>query len=216
MPRSAEVISHWHHSVEGLSTSTLDFYTALERALKAKETPVAFERTTWNERGLLSAKREYLRVSLDRLSFDICAAPFGKDFFFSWWLSKRTPDFAALHGCLAIAGVPFLFLWFIATMGFYQGIFYALVFLVSGVVVLKKTIEAGVNGVEDTILAIPVLGALYQRFLKPVTYYSEDTRMMFEETVHRVVMDVVSGILTVHKMTPLSEAEKQAHRKEER
>ena len=34
----------------------------------------------------MSASREYLRVQHKELVFDICAAPFGKDFFISWWL----------------------------------------------------------------------------------------------------------------------------------
>lgn len=43
-------------------------------------------RITHKEAGILSAKREYLRVKHFNLVFDVCAAPFGKDFFISWWL----------------------------------------------------------------------------------------------------------------------------------
>lgn len=39
MAQSAEVISHWHQSVEGLSTSTQDYYAAVEKALREKEVP---------------------------------------------------------------------------------------------------------------------------------------------------------------------------------
>ena len=123
MAQSVEVISHWHQSVEALSTSSVGFYESVEKALKEKEVPdLRMERTLANERGMLSAKREYLRVTYGRLSFDICGAPFGKDFFFSWWLVKRTPGFAALWGCAILIGLPFILLAFVATMGFVKGI----------------------------------------------------------------------------------------------
>ena len=39
---------------------------------------------------MLSASREYLRIKHGDLVFDVCAAPFGKDFFISWWLYETT------------------------------------------------------------------------------------------------------------------------------
>ena len=32
------------------------------------------------------ADREYLRIKHGDIVFDVCASPFGKDFFISWWL----------------------------------------------------------------------------------------------------------------------------------
>ena len=201
MAQSAEVISHWHQSVDGLSTSTLDFYAAVEKALREKEVAdLHIERITANEHGILSAKREYLGVSYGRLRFDICGAPFGKDFFFSWWLVKRTPDLAALWGCATLIGLPLIGLVFISAMGFFQGIFVTLLVVVVVGALLRSGSADGWNAIEDTILAMPVIGLLYMKFVKPVTYYSEDTRLMFEETVHRIVLQVVGGILTLNKL----------------
>jgi hypothetical protein len=199
--QSAEVISHWHQSVDGLSTSTLEFYDSVEKALRAKEVAdLRIERVVVSEHGVLSAKREYLGVSYARLRFDICGAPFGKDFFFSWWLVRRTPSFAALWGCATLVGLPLLLLAFIGSMGFFQGIVVGLVTIGVGVFVLTQTVGGGWSVVEDTILAMPVLGLLYKKFVRPVTYYSEDTRLMFEEMVHRTVLQVVEGILTLNKL----------------
>lgn len=205
MAQSVEVVSHWHQSVDGLSTSTLEYYAAVEKALREKEVAgLQIERVTANESGILSAKREYLRVRYGRLMFDICGAPFGKDFFFSWWLVKRTPGFAALWGCAALIGLPLLVLGFIATMGFFKGILFALIAIVIGAAVLRQAFSDGWSAIEDAILVMPIIGFVYQRFVKPVTYYSEDTRLMFEDTVHRVVLQVVSGILTLNKLPELS------------
>jgi acetylornithine/succinyldiaminopimelate/putrescine aminotransferase len=63
MAESVEVISHWHQSVDGLSISTLEYFSAVEKALREKEVAgLQLERVTANESGILSAKREYLRV----------------------------------------------------------------------------------------------------------------------------------------------------------
>ncbi|MHB1210585.1 MAG: hypothetical protein ACYC1I_12910 [Acidimicrobiales bacterium] len=201
MAQSVEVISHWHQSVEGLSTSTLDFYAAVEKALREKEVvDLRIERIEVPEHGILSAQRAYLGVSYGRLRFDICGAPFGKDFFFSWWLVKRTPGFAALWGCATTLGLLQIVLVAGATTGYFRSFFYALVAIVVAGTLLRSNAADRWNVVEDTILATPVIGLLYTKFVKPVTYYSEDTRLMFEDTIHRVVLDVVSGILTLNKL----------------
>jgi hypothetical protein len=203
--QSVEVISHWHQSVEGLSTSTLEYYAAVEKALRDKQVPeLQIERTTISESGILSAKREYLRVRYGRLNFDICGAPFGKDFFFSWWLVKRTPGFAALWGCAALVGLPLVVIGFIGALGFFKGILFALGAIGVGVAVLRGAFSDGWSAIEDSILVMPIIGLVYKKFVKPVTYYSEDTRLMFEETVHRVVLQVVSGVLTINKLPELS------------
>lgn len=208
MAQSAEVISHWHQSVDGLSTSTLAFYADIEKALREKEVPdLRIERIAASERGILSAKREYLAVSYGRLQFDICGAPFGKDFFFSWWLVKRAPGFAALWGCATLIGLPLIVLAFVSALGFFKGIVFALLAVVVGGVVLRGAFSDGWSAIEDLILAMPVTGVIYARLFKPVTYYSEDTRMMFEESVHLVVVQVVEGILTLNKL-PQIPAEK--------
>src|SRR5213593_4636311 len=89
MARAGLVVSHWHKPFEDFGTSSLEFYTAVEAAIRRREIPdTSTSRVDWREGGLASARREYLRVSRGRLSFDICAAPFGTGFFFSWWLAE--------------------------------------------------------------------------------------------------------------------------------
>ena len=73
-----------------------------------------------------------------------------------------------------------------------------------GAVLLRNAIERGAPGIEDAVLAIPLLGALYQRFFKPVTYYSVDSRVMFEEAVHGTVLKIVEGLLAAKGARALS------------
>src|SRR5665213_2401469 len=82
--RRADVMEHWYALIPGFTTSTKDFYAAVEKELKDREVPgVEIFYVDFAEGGLLSAKREYLRMTRERLVFDICAAPFGKAYFFS-------------------------------------------------------------------------------------------------------------------------------------
>jgi hypothetical protein len=214
MARSGEVVSHWHHAVENFNTSTLVFFKEIEATLAEKLAPVRSERVDYRESGILSDKREYLRVSYARYSFDIAAAPFGKDFFFSWWLVRRLPDASLMMGCLGMIGVPIAYFILVKIVGVFLG-FLALVGIVGGLLAAAMN-NAGELGmmIEDAILSLPLIGALYRRFVRPITYYSEDSRKMFEETVHRIVLQHVDGLLSVAKMPPLTPDEsKQQTRK---
>jgi hypothetical protein len=83
------IIEHWHSQYPDLQLSTKDFYDAIAASLEEKAFPnVTYERITYNEGGWLSNDREYLIVSRYEFAFVICAAPFGRSFFFSWYLKQ--------------------------------------------------------------------------------------------------------------------------------
>ena len=63
MARGGSVVSHWHTLIDGFNTSGLDFYRAIEDAVRAREVPdVKFSRVEFKEGGFAPAKREYLRI----------------------------------------------------------------------------------------------------------------------------------------------------------
>ncbi len=104
----ALVISHWYHLIENFQTPTMEFYTAVEQAIERRQIPdVKPSRVDWKEGGVFSAKREYLRIKRKEYIFDICGAPFGTGFFFSWWLGEKP---AGLLGMLS--EIPFIGLFF--------------------------------------------------------------------------------------------------------
>lgn len=84
----AEVLRHWSHLIEGLEYSPQEFYYRLCDALQRRQIPsvtlryAVFHEGAW----LLSGQRLYLRIHRGEQHMDICAAPFGQGFFFSWWL----------------------------------------------------------------------------------------------------------------------------------
>jgi len=80
---------HWHHHFENFNYSSKDFYGAIAQAVREKEIPgVSMQMVTYAEGGLFSMNREYLRITRNRMIFDVCAAPFAKGFFVSWWQSS--------------------------------------------------------------------------------------------------------------------------------
>ena len=80
-----EVIEHWYSAVDNFEFASNDFYQRIEQELAARKVPdLEISRVQFSEGGLLSGKREYLRLRRERLVFDICAAPFGTSYFFSF------------------------------------------------------------------------------------------------------------------------------------
>ena len=87
--KEPEVHQHWFAVLPEFETSTADFYAAIENHLEVRRVPgLATERIDHAEGGLLSAKREYLRMRRERLVFDVCSAPFGTFWFFSCRFSE--------------------------------------------------------------------------------------------------------------------------------
>jgi hypothetical protein len=82
-----EVLSHWSHFFQSFALSSESFYNELSGILRSHDMPNSkIEKVKHKEAGMFSSEREYLRIKHGNLVFDVCAAPFGKDFFISWWL----------------------------------------------------------------------------------------------------------------------------------
>lgn len=93
----SHILSHWTHAFSYFQMSANDFYSETEKIIKCHDMPdVKTERAKHKEGGLLSASREYLRIKRGQLVIDVCAAPFGKDFFVSWWLYETETTMTSL------------------------------------------------------------------------------------------------------------------------
>jgi hypothetical protein len=209
--RDATVVSHWHHPIKNFQTSTLEFYAAVETALKPSEIPdYSVSRIDWREGGVLTARREYLRIQRGKLAFDICAAPFGTGFFFSWWLAELPPSHALLWALL----ICFFGLMFIGGMVVsygLSGLFWGIMLGVGAIYFVGYLLKEGhlSTEVEDIVLALPIFGGLYERFFKPSTYYKTDTTLMFQSAVNSVVQDVVEQVMSSKGLRPLTELERK-------
>jgi hypothetical protein len=211
--RKPQVEGHWHTLIEDFSTSSLDFYELVKAGIARRQIPdLGISQVTWKQSGLGSGKRVYLRVSREGLNFDICAAPFGTGYFFSWWLARisrvlldllfiflnlvvvfllyrgmsgSSEGGEASLGCAGLLLRPILFLGLLLALGFF--------------------VRYGDRGLEPLVLSMPITGFVYGFIFRPVTYFNEDTAIMFKESVHHVVLEAIDQVTTAQGVRGLSE-----------
>lgn len=183
---------HGYTSIPDFSISTKEFYAAVEKELLARKVPgLEILRIDYAEGGLLSAKREYLRMIRETLVFDICAAPFGTAFFFSW----RFAEIPVPVRWWQILIVFFLLnlicgaLW--TQFGMAGGTALFLASLVGFCALARHSVSIGLADLDGTLIKTPVIGPIYMRWLRKETYYRYDTRLMYVETVSSVVRQVI-------------------------
>jgi hypothetical protein len=207
--KSDSVKSHWYRLFEGLQESPKQVYQSIESAIKKRELPDTFI-TSINliEGGPLSAHREYLRVSCNEHIFDICVALFGKGMFISWWLTKAQSSKGIWIAIAAFIFTFFLLGFSIAQFGFFLGLFLGIIVLPLLFLFLGYLVREGTIMIEDTILEVPVLGAIYERFFHPITYYKIDTALMFQESIRLAVHEVIDEITKSKGIRALSESER--------
>lgn len=86
--------SNWQHFYDNIDFSTQDFYEKVESGLKNREAQdLKYAKESFLESHILSAKREYLRITKNEYVFYVCAAPFGTGMFISWWLCTKDESF---------------------------------------------------------------------------------------------------------------------------
>jgi hypothetical protein len=208
-----QVEGHWHSLIEGFSTSSLDFYELVKAGIARREIPdLKISQVEWKQGGLGAGKRVYLRVSREGLNFDICAAPFGTGYFFSWWLAKISRAFLDLlfivlclavgfilyrsisgdsagvepsPGCAGLLLKPLLFLGLLLALGFF--------------------VRYGDRGLEPTVLSMPITGFFYGLIFRPASYFNEDTAIMFRESVHNAALEAIDQVTTAQGVRGLSE-----------
>lgn len=214
----AKPISKWSHLFPNLQQSALEYYAAVEEAIERRKIPEAeMTRVTWKEGGLLSARREYLRVTRKRYVYDLCAAPFGTGFFFSGWMVINPPALNRFHILGMATTVLCLALFaYLASLGENYGYWAcAVMVLLCGVVLwllrtdrLRKVIGSRLQ-IEDFLLGMTVVGAIHDRYLRKMTYFELDTAGMFEKSVHGAMMEVIDGITQAKALRPMTEDERR-------
>ena len=84
------VYEHSYHHFEDVQLSAREFYATLRKLIAEHQFPsVECGVVTFADGGLFSSRREYLEVRYRSYRYYICAAPFGRNFFISWWLKEH-------------------------------------------------------------------------------------------------------------------------------
>ena len=186
--KSADVIDHWYALVPGFNSSSKEFYEGIEKELKTREVPgLEIFHVDFAEGGVLSQKREYLRMTRERLVFDICAAQFGTAYFFSCRFAqipaaiKLWQLVVVLIGGFMTVALAFRFL----------GLILGAIVLMAGFVLLiytlRNAVAMGLKDLDAALIKSPVVGPIYENWFRKETYYRHDTRLMYCDTVNAVV-----------------------------
>jgi len=203
------ILSNWATLVEGLEASPLAFYSAVEEALTRRQVPqTQNSRTDYKEAGAFSANREYLHVRRQKLTFDICGAPFGTGFFFSWWFGEERPYLNPIIKVLVLFGYLVTLGILVNVAGVVVGLFLFL-FLVFGGLAIVNTLAADGQFDDGIVRALPLVGMLYEWLFEPATYYRLDSMRMFQEAVHNAVLEVIDGMTAAKGLKVLSADERK-------
>lgn len=92
---STVTVNHTYRHFADLQLSAKEFYKKLEDTIKHYKYPseVTIYRANLSTSGMFSAKREYLLVCYRNYVYYVCAAPFGRSFFITWWFQYERSDF---------------------------------------------------------------------------------------------------------------------------
>lgn len=188
----AEVIEHWYSLVSAEQFSTQEIYSNIESEVARQKVPgLAISRVDLAEGGLLSDMRQYLRMKRERLMFDICAAPVGINYFFSYRYYVE-PVVVQLWEVLAVVTAMLaLFTGAVRYVGLFLGPTLLLISVGVFVWLMRNAIGMGLRDLDSTLLNLPALGPIYERYFRKDTYYRQDLRIAYGSIVSGLVKQIV-------------------------
>ncbi len=190
-----EVLNHWIAFAEAFSFPPQEFYQLIEKTLADRKIPgLEISRVEYGEGGLLSDQRVYLRMIRERLAFDLCAAPFGSGYFFSCRSVYSPVLFRWWHFVVAFLFLNVTF----GALAYSLGLSYAVIaeaaLLLAILQVCHNAKLAKLADLDATLLKIPLLGPVYERWFRKETYYRQDTRLVYLETVPKLIKELAEEV----------------------
>jgi hypothetical protein len=190
-----QVLTHWYTPVDNFEFPTADFYSIVEKELTARKVPgLEISRVEFSEGGMLSAKRDYLRLKRERLVFDICAAPFGTGYFFSFRFVELPLGIKPIELLALFIALIVIFSLLATLTGLIAGVLLFLVLVIGGIWFLRNAVALGLKDMDAAFLKIPIIGPLYELLVRKETYYREDTRLMYLTTVNGITTSLVDQV----------------------
>jgi hypothetical protein len=190
-----EVLNHWYIPVDHFQLATSDFYQMVEKGLTERKVPsLNMSRVELSEGGMLSAKREYLRLSRERLVFDICASPFGTSYFFSVRFVELPLGIDAAQMLVLVVGFVLIVSLLVNMFGTLYGSIVMLALVGSAIWLMRNAVRLGFKDLDSSLIKAPMIGPLYEIFFRKETYYREDTRLMYLTTVDGIVKALVEEV----------------------
>jgi hypothetical protein len=190
-----EIIEHWYTLVPSQQFSSKEFYDQIEEGIKAQKVPaLALSRVDLAEGGLLSDRREYLRMKRERLTFDVCAAPVGVNYFFSYRFYAEPAVVRPWELIAFFVGLSLLVAGSVRFVGIFLGPFLLAVAVVFLAWLMRNAIGLGLRDLDASLIKAPVIGPIYERFFRKDTYYRQDMRIAYCSIVSGLVKQEVERI----------------------
>jgi hypothetical protein len=201
-----EVVEHWYSLVAGQNFSSKDFYSKVEEVLLAQRLPaLSVARVDLSEGGVLSDKREYLRMQRERIIFDVCAAPVGTNYFFSYRFYALLPVVKPWEVVVALFFLSAALHLLSKFAGFFLGPVLLLVMLGFLVWLMRNAIGMGLRDIDLTLLKIPIVAPIYERYFRRDTYYRQDMRLAYGLIVGGIVKQEVGRVTAANGVQLLRE-----------
>lgn len=102
------IYHNWNHLFNDFAYSSRAFYAQVEEEIERHKIPSKYEVTRvklW-EGSILSPRRLYLKIKANSFVMYICAAQYGRSYFFSWWQAQQRDILSTLFLRL-ISYIPF-------------------------------------------------------------------------------------------------------------
>lgn len=190
-----EVIEHWFTLVPAQQFSASEFYADIQKEIAAQKIPALdIARVEIPEGGLLSDNREYLQMKRERLTFDVCAAPVGVNYFFSYRFFVEEVKVRPWQIAVVIAAIWLLLGASIRHVGVLLGPTLLLFALFLFGWTMRNAIGLGLRDLDATLLKLPVIGPIYERYFRKDSYYRQDLRISYCSIVSAIVKGQVEKV----------------------
>lgn len=190
-----EVLNHWIAFADGFQFPPSEFYEAVEQRLQQRELPgLELSRVEYAEGGLLSMKRVYLRMIRERLAFDTCATPFGKTYLFSCRTTRSVPVIQLWHLLVLLGLGGGTHFGLMAWLGIKYGSLAFATLLLAILWTLRNARVLRIGDLDKLLLNTPVIGPIYERWIRKETYYREDTRLAYLHLVPKIIQELAEEV----------------------
>ena len=183
--------AEWYVPLLDFASDTSSFYQAVEEDLTARRVPgLIIERINFRQSNMISGNAEYLRLRRERAVVDMWSGAFGT----SWWFSSRAASLPRmLRWWELFLTVIALVNFFLLGWHFYGLTLGSIVFGCS-IVTLLLFFFAGRfwAGLDEFLIYLPVIGAIYEARFRKETYQRIDQRRIFADIVNTIVRNKVT------------------------
>jgi hypothetical protein len=189
--RGSEILEHWYTLIPGHHFSTTEVYDGIEREIAAQKLPaLKMSRVDMAEGGVLSDNRVYLRMKREKLIFDVCAAPVGVNYFFSYRFYEE-PGLTPFDIACAFVLLGLIFAIGANYLGFTWGSLIVFVLCATLAQRAKLAVGRGLQDIDTKLVEVPIIGPIYENLLRKDTYYRQDVRIAYCSIVSGIVKDIV-------------------------